>query len=244
MRDGIDDRGMELISHVNCTMAAYETPLEWRNAQWWQKKMWYGQVKDAKGVLKSFSKYLDIIAHELTHGVTETTAGLVYCNQSGALNESFSDIFGILIRNWDWAKPETGGEVTEWNWEIGSGLGELGLPLRDIGNPTRTGDPDHMDKYILTTEDSGGVHWNSNIHNEAAHYILIAKDDADGYVFTPRQVAEMYYHCLLRLGELASFTQARHTLINVAGVYFAGDTQRKDRLDAIRRAYDKVGITG
>lgn len=115
MRDGIDDRGMELISHVNCTMAAYETPLEWRNAQWWQKKMWYGQVKDAKGVLKSFSKYLDIIAHELTHGVTETTAGLVYCNQSGALNESFSDIFGILIRNWDWANWRSYGvELGGW----------------------------------------------------------------------------------------------------------------------------------
>jgi bacillolysin len=243
MRDGVDDKGMELISYINCTSPADEPPPEWNNAAWWKRRMWYGQSRDGNGRLRSFARHLDIIAHELAHGVTEFTADLAYVRQSGALNESFSDILGVIINNWDWSQPETGGDVTGWKWEIGAGLGNGGLPLRDISDPTRTGDPDHMNNYVKTPADNGGVHTNSNIHNKAAYNVLTARDAGGSAVFTPRDVAILYYLTLGRLDKIATFAQTRSTLLNVTGTYYAGDPDRQRKLDAIAAAYNSVGIS-
>jgi Zn-dependent metalloprotease len=161
--------------------------------------------------------------------------------QSGALNESFSDIFGVMIKNWDWTHPD-GGNTSAWNWEIGCGLGNGGLPLRDMKNPRRTGDPDHMRDYSNQRSDNYGVHTNSNIHNKAAYNVMTAKR-ADGTpMFTPRQCAVIYYLTLSRLDKLATFSQTRATLLNVAGTYFLAADDRQQKLDAIRKAYDDVGI--
>jgi bacillolysin len=241
MRDSIDGKGMVLESVVNCTYAADEPPPEWHNAVWYNNRMWYGQYKDGNGKMRSFSRYLDVIAHELTHGVTEHTANLVYNGQSGALNESFSDIFGIIISNWDPTRPNA--DATGWKWEIGAGLGANGLPLRDMSNPGRTGDPDHMKNYLETTKDSGGVHTNSNIHNKAAHNVLSAVDANNKPVFTARDVAVLYYLCLSRLNSLADFAKTLETLVGVAGTYYGGDAAVRDqKIKAIRDAYKRVGI--
>jgi bacillolysin/neutral peptidase B len=241
-RDGVDGKGMELISYVNCTSPSDEAPPEWHNAAWWKQRMWYGQSRDQAGKLRSFARYLDIIAHELAHGITEYTANLAYLRQSGALNESFSDIFGVIIRNWDRSQPDTGGDVATWNWEIGSGLGGGNLPLRDMKDPTRTGDPDHMNAYLNTPADNGGVHTNSNIHNKAAYNFLTMPDPTGHIMFTPQEVAVLYYLTLGRLDKLATFKQTRDTLLNVAGTYYSGDPHRQDKLDAISTAYAVVGI--
>jgi bacillolysin len=183
-RNGIDNKGMELVSCVNCISLNDGPGPEWKNAAWWRGRMWYGQIKE-NGRFRSYSRFLDVIAHELAHGITETTANLVYRDQSGALNESFSDIFGVIVNNWDWTQTTTtGGDVANWDWEIGKGLGGNGLPLRDMSDPTRTNDPDHMSKYDPTPLDSGGVHTNSNIHNKAAHNVLTAKDAQGQAMFT------------------------------------------------------------
>lgn len=242
-RDGIDGKGMELVSYINCTSPADEPPPEWHNAAWWKQRMWYGQTKDGNGKLRSFARHLDIIAHELAHGLTEFTSDLAYFRQSGALNESFSDIFGIIISNWDRTQPDTGGDAATWTWQIGPGLGENGHPLRDFEDPTRTGDPAHMDNYDNTTADNGGVHTNSNIHNKAAYNFLVAKDGTGAGLFTPLDVAILYYQTLMRLDKLATFTQTLDTLLNVAGVYFAGDPQRSEKQAAVSKAYATVGIT-
>src|SRR4029077_20674676 len=121
-------------------------------------KMWYGQDAGPDGKLRSFSRFLDVIAHELTHGVTEHTSNLIYKDQSGALNESFSDILGIIIANWDPTNPDR--DVSTWTWQLGVGLGDKGGPLRDLSNPKATGDPDHMKDFLKTRQDSGGVHTN------------------------------------------------------------------------------------
>ena len=121
-RDSIDDKGMDFVSVVNVTSATDQAPPEWFNACWWNNRMWYGQVRDGNGKFQSFSRFLDVIAHELTHGITERTAKLVYRGQPGALNESFSDIFGVIIRNWYEVGPNS--RVADRNWEIGSGLGK------------------------------------------------------------------------------------------------------------------------
>jgi Zn-dependent metalloprotease len=160
MRAGIDDKRMQLTGIVNC---AYGHGREWRNAVWYNDRMWFGQDADSSGKLHSYARFLDVIAHELTHGVTQHTCDLVYRDQSGALNESLSDILGIIIFNWYNVGADS--DVQRWIWQIGPGLGASGGPLRDLSNPAATGDPDHMSKYVHTPYDSGGVHTNSNIHN-------------------------------------------------------------------------------
>lgn len=243
MRDGVDDKGMEIISFVNCTSPSDQTPPEWHNAVWWNQRMWYGQTKDrATGALRSLARHLDIIAHELAHGVTEHTANLVYRTQSGALNESFSDIFGVIIRNWDFSDPENGGDAAGWDWEIGSNFGGDDKPLRDMRDPGRTGDPAHMDDYSNHPSDNGGVHTNSNIHNKAAYNLLTARRADGSAVMTPREVAVLYYLTLQRLDRLATFRQTRATLLNVAATYFLGDPENDEKLGAIKDAYDAVGI--
>lgn len=255
-RDSIDDKGMELISVVNCTYPKNQLPPEWSNAAWMNNRMWYGQVKDTNGRLRSYSRYLDIIAHELTHGVTETTADLVYKNQSGALNESFSDIFGVIIRNW--YEKGANSDVADWNWTMGTGLGHNGDALRDMKDPVRlkfsewflgTGGtgfvsyPDHMDDYYVITRDSGGVHINSNIHNKAAYNLLTIGDDLGNRVFTPREVALFYYLTLVRIGRLANFCKTLQVLVDVASTYYSGDpVELQGKVSAIKRAYEAVGI--
>lgn len=244
-RDSIDDKGMDLISAVNVTSPAAQTPPDWFNACWWNGRMWYGQVRDSAGKFHSFSRFLDVIAHELTHGVTECTASLVYRSQPGALNESFSDIFGVIIRNWYETGPNS--SVSNWNWEIGSGLGKNGLPLRDMKDPARCGYPDHMSKYRKLPEtwqgDWGGVHVNSNIHNRAAYNVLTAGDDSGNRVFEPREVAILYYLTLTRLDKLADFAKTLQVLGDVASTFYAGDPPLRDqKIAAIKSAYAAVGI--
>jgi bacillolysin len=239
-RDGIDDKGMDLVSIVNCTYPREQSPPEWSNAVWYENKMWYGQQKDDAGSLRSFSRFLDVIAHELTHGVTQFTSDLQYYGESGALNESFSDIFAIIIKNWIMKGEDS--DVNSWDWQIGPGLGSRGLPLRDLSNPKRTGDPDHMDNYVKTGLDYGGVHANSNIHNKAAYNLLTAKDPQGERVFSPDDIAILYYVCLTRLNPLATFSKTLSVLLDVASTFYAGAPDLQARLKYIRDAYNGVGI--
>lgn len=244
-RDSVDDAGMELVSLVNCTskddVEPGGDPREWFNAIWWEDRMWYGQMKDKAGQLRTVATYLDIIGHELTHGVTERTSGLIYQGQSGALNESFSDILGISILNWYSAGPDA--PVSQWTWEIGPGWNGEGQPLRDLSSPERTGDPAHMKDFLRTREDDGGVHSNSNIHNKAAYNVFTATDAEGRSVFTPREVAVLYYLCLVRLPKRATFSRTLRVLLDVATTFYSIDEdERARKLRAIEAAYKKVGI--
>lgn len=240
IRESVDGKGMVLVSLVNCTYEADAAPPVWENAVWWNSRMWYGQRRDGAR-LRSYASHLDIIAHELTHGITEHTANLVYRNQSGALNESFSDIFGVIVNNWYTVGADAG--VDGWSWQIGANFLGDGAPLRDLRDPTCTGYPAHMDNYLRTTGDEGGVHTNSNIHNKAAYNVLTAVGPDGAKVFTAREVAVLYYLCLLRLSPLADFKKALLALLDAAGVYYLGDaTARAAKQQAITDAYAKVGI--
>ncbi|WP_250036425.1 M4 family metallopeptidase [Paractinoplanes maris] len=241
-RDGIDDRGMVLISLVNTTAAGMQPPPALLNAFWWQKRMWYGQI-ERNGRLVSLSRYLDVIGHELTHGVVESTSGLVYATQSGALNESFADSLGVIINNW-YTAPDRD-DVATWNWEIGAGLRSNGLPLRDFADPTRTGHPDHMNKFRSLRpgekpgpgNDNGWVHVNSNIHNKAIHNLLTTPG------FTVQDVAVLVYLGLTRLTPLATFAAALQAIVDVGLTYFGGSPDRDAKIAAIRQAYGSVGIS-
>lgn len=240
-RDGIDDHGMELESIVNCSCAEDQPPPEWINACWWNKRMWYGQARDGNGRLVSLARFLDIIAHELTHGVIESTSDVVYRDQSGALNESFADTFGMIIANWYRAPmPEN---IRTWEWRIGAGLGAHGASLRDFADPSSLGDPAHMDDYLWTKQDLGGVHANSNIHNKAVHGMLTSVAPGGDTVLSAEEWTVILYMALMHLPRIARFEDARQKTIDVVRVYLAGDPQRMAAAEAaVAAAYDSVGI--
>ncbi|HEY0141326.1 MAG TPA: M4 family metallopeptidase [Thermoanaerobaculia bacterium] len=239
-RDGVDDRGMELVSIVNCTYKPPES-VDWKNAVWHKQRMWYGQVKNPEGKFESYSRHLDVIAHELTHGVVESTSALKYLNESGALNESFCDIFGIIVKNLNGSHPD---DVAQWDWQLGRGLKSGGRPLRDLSNPAGLGYPDHMRDYKIKEwwDDSGGVHTNSNIHNKAAFHVLTSKNDG-AFTFKPKEVALIYYLSLTRLSSLATFADVLATLKNVIRTFYSGRPAVIDtKVAAVVAAYQAVGI--
>ena len=125
LRQGIDDEGEAGLS-INCVRQPGIK--EWRNAAWYRGQMVYGQRPVGGGRAPSLSAR-DVVAHEIFHGVTESTARLDYFGETGALNESYSDIFGILIANFGQA------DVGQWDWKIGEELDGSGLPLRDLSDP-------------------------------------------------------------------------------------------------------------
>lgn len=155
-RNSFDNAGARLNSTVH-----YST--NYNNAFWDGTKMVYGDG-DGKTFV-ALSGALDVVAHELTHAVTEYTAGLVYQNESGAINEAVSDIMGTV------AEYTVG---SNFDWLVGEDIytpGVSGDALRSMSNPAAYGDPDHYSKRYTGTQDNGGVHINSGIINKAAYLL-------------------------------------------------------------------------
>ncbi|MFA1539247.1 M4 family metallopeptidase [Actinomadura monticuli] len=171
-RNSIDGAGLRMVSTVH-----YGDKYD--NAFWNGEQMVYG---DGDGVVfTSFTGCLDVTGHELTHGVTQHTANLEYYGQAGALNESMSDVFGSLIKQW-----HLGQTADAADWLIGQGLlapGVDGVALRSLKEPGTAYDdprlgkdpqPAHMDHYVETYRDNGGVHINSGIPNRAFYLVATA----------------------------------------------------------------------
>ena len=166
-RDSLDDAGFDLLSYTH-----YFSPNVCPNAFWDGLRMTYcdGFPTD------------DVTAHELTHGVTEFTANLVYRNQPGALNESLSDIFGEVVDQINGA----GDDSPAVKWLLGEDLPIIGA-IRDMSNPPAFGDPDRVTSplYACGPSDSGGVHTNSGVPNKN-FYLL-----TEGGVFNGRWIRGM-----------------------------------------------------
>jgi len=148
-RNSLDGNGYKLLSYCH-----YST--NYNNAFWDGQKMTYG---DGNGTSFTIFTCLDVCGHELTHGLTDFTGGLNYQNESGALNESWSDIFGTCIENF--------GKPSGWNWKIGNEITTNGQGIRDMQNPKLFADPNcYQGQYWYTgTADNGGVHTNSGVGN-------------------------------------------------------------------------------
>ena len=139
----------------------------YNNAFWYNNQMSYG---DGDGTTFSPLTTIDVAGHEMSHGVTEKTANLTYSNESGALNEATSDIFGAMVEAY------ADGAVSSNTWLIGEDCytpGTAGDALRSMSNPNAYGDPDHYSLRYTGTADSGGVHTNSSIANHA-YYLMAA----------------------------------------------------------------------
>jgi Zn-dependent metalloprotease len=170
-RDSIDAKGLPLKGYVH-----YGT--DYDNAFWDGQQMVFG---DGDGELfERFTISVDVIGHELTHGVTEHEAQLVYSGQPGALNESISDVFGSLVKQY-----ALGQSADQADWLIGAGLimDAPGMALRSMKAPGTAYDhpvlgkddqPATMDGYVNTAEDNGGVHLNSGIPNHAFYLAATA----------------------------------------------------------------------
>ena len=155
-RSSYDNKGGDLVVAVNCTDDPYPD-----NAAWHGGMLWFGAGDDNN----NWAIARDFGGHELTHGVVEHSSNLFYGDQSGALNESFADIFGTMIER--------------KNWVMGEKLFNDGDVLRSLKNPQVKGSPGHMKDFWYTTLDSGGVHFNSGISNRA-YYLLAEGLSAEG----------------------------------------------------------------
>ncbi len=155
-RDSVDDNGMTLRSTVRYCDPSPSEACPYDNAFWNGNQMVYGA---------GFAVADDVVGHELTHGVTEFTSDLLYFSESGAINESLSDVFGELIDLWN------GADLAGERWLVGEDL-SIG-EIRDMETPASFGDPDRMrsPNFHGALTDSRGVHINSGVNNKAAFLI-------------------------------------------------------------------------
>lgn len=243
MRDNIDGSGGVMQSTVNCVVRdASPGPNQWHNAFWDGRQMVYGQVLRGDE-LRSLSANVDVVAHEMFHGITDHTSRLEYAFQSGALNESYSDIFGTIVANLGKDDPRS------WDWLLGENLLVGDKPFRDLSDPTRFGQPAHMDQFRVLPNtragDWGGVHVNSGIHNKAAFNMLTTEDEDGALILSPGEVAAVFYLALTqRLSRTSQFADSRRHVVASARTLFrtlpADQLSRK--VAAVDAAFAAVGI--
>jgi Zn-dependent metalloprotease len=237
-RDSIDGRGMELVSSVH-----YGSDFD--NAFWNGTQMVYGDGSGRIFVKGGLTSAIDVIGHELTHGVTQYTAGLEYSNQPGALNESISDVFGILVK-----QRALGQTVDEADWLIGAGI--LGSAftknnqaLRSMKAPGTANDydqqPADMSHYVDLPDDNdprhdhGGVHINSGIPNHVFYRVAMA---LGGYAW--ERAGRIWFRALsLGLRSDSDFHAAAEATVTAATELFPDSGEESD---AVHQAWKEVGV--
>lgn len=240
-RNSLDNHGLSLIQ----TIRYRENPHEpFYNAFWDGEQMFYG-TGDPK-YTNSFTTDLDIIGHELTHGVIDFEAQLEYKNQSGALNESYADVFGILVKQWVNKTP-----ARKADWLIGSNVLKGKNALRSMKAPGTAflhdpifGDdpqPATMKKFqhLPNTEDGdyGGVHINSGIPN---HAFYVASFEINGNAWEKAGAA---WHAALTdkkaIRKTSGFADAAAATIKKATALF-GKNSLESR--GIEKGWKEVGV--
>lgn len=233
-RNSIDDEGMPMDATVHFGQ-------DYNNAFWNGERMVFG---DGDGELfNRFTISIDVMGHELTHGVTEDEAQLVYFFQPGALNESMSDVFGSLVKQY--VLKQTADQA---DWLIGAGLFTAnvnGVALRSMKTPGTAYDdpvlgkdpqPAHMKDFVHTFGDNGGVHINSGIPNHAFYRTAM---QLQGYVW--EKAGRIWYEALRdpRLKPTWGFRRfARLTIANAGRLFSEGSPEQK----AVRDGWSQVGI--
>ncbi|RKH10657.1 bacillolysin [Corallococcus sp. CA053C] len=237
-RDSYDGLGTNLISSVHYSK-------NYVNAFWNGTQMVYG---DGDGVQSTALTVLDVVGHELTHAVTDTSSELIYANESGALNEAMSDIFGSSIEAY------RDGAVTANTWKIGEECwtpGTAGDALRYMNDPAIAGDYDYYPTRYTGTSDSGGVHWNSGIANLAFNLmvsggthprgkttnVVTALDAANRYNSIMKGAAIFYRANTVYLTPGSTFSDARG-----ATVQAATDLYGSAAAASVNEAWTAVGV--
>jgi Zn-dependent metalloprotease len=233
-RNSIDNAGLALDASVHFDN-------NYDNAFWNGQQMVFG---DGDGtIFNRFTISLDVIGHELTHGVTGSEANLTYQGQSGALNESISDVFGSLVKQYKLKQT-----ADKADWLIGAGLlapGINGVALRSMKAPGTAFDdpvlgkdsqPANMKHFVHTTQDNGGVHTNSGIPNHAFYLIATA---IGGSAW--EKAGQIWYDtiCDKGLHQSASFSAfAARTIAHASQRYGSTSAERK----AVVAGWKQVGV--
>ena len=231
-RNSLDDNGMSLISSVHLRR-------KHNNAYWNGEQMVYGDG-DGRRLIR-FTKALDVVGHEFSHGVVTHTCNLEYKNESGALNEHFADVFGILVLQW-----KQNQDVAQSDWNIGKDC--IG-PEADISalrtfkagkayenNPIMGTDlqPKHIDGKYTGSADKGGVHINSGIPNHAFYVTALA---LGGNAW--ERAGSMWYKTLDRLNSKSGFQEMVQATCSVArDEHGAGSAELK----AVEKGWRAVGL--
>ncbi|MDX9758126.1 MAG: M4 family metallopeptidase [Bacteroidota bacterium] len=222
-RNSLDGKGGTIISMVNVTSGGRSM----ENAFWNGQIMAYG---NGGANFEPLAKALDVAAHEMTHGVTEHSAGLEYLNQSGALNEAFSDIFAVMVDREDWLLGEDV-TITSSNFPTGA-LRSMEDPHNGAIQGIPAWQPKHMNEYqhLSESEDNGGVHVNSGIINHSAYLLAQA---------IGREKAEriLYDALTTKLTRQARFIDYRLAIIRAAQELYGAS-----EAGACATACDQVGI--
>lgn len=229
-RVSINGQGGNIISLVN---VADEDGQGLDNAFWNGVAMFYGNGRTG---FKSLARGLDVAGHEMTHGVVQSTANLEYQGESGALNESFADIFGAMIDDDDDDWYLIGEDVVNLSAFPSGALRNLKNPHNgavqgDFGNGFQ---PKKYSERFTGPEDNGGVHINSGIPNHA--YYLFASNSAVG----TEKAEKVFYRALtMYMTKSSQFVDAR-----VATVQAAQDLYGDTEVAALRSAWDQVEVLG
>jgi len=247
-RNSIDGNGMAIISRVH-----FDSRL--CNANWNGLLMSYG---DGDGrTCKPLSGALDVVGHELTHGVTQHSSALLYENQSGALNEAFSDMMGTSIEFY--ADATNRDPTVEPDWLIAEDVYKTRRDptpgFRNMADPAQDGDPDHVEDLYTGTDDNGGVHTNSGIPNHV-YFLAVEGGQNRGCVagqwrFGPTHTADcgvsvpalglqaaeqIFYDGFTSLNAWANFCDARNATVASATARALGEEA------AVGLAWDAVGV--
>ena len=233
-RDSLNDSGLTLISSVHLSS-------NYNNAFWNGNQMAYG---DGDGVVfERFTKSLDVVGHELTHGVVDFTSRLVYQDDPGALNEHFADVFGTLIKQW--VKNQN---VEEADWLVGNDIiipAPTRRAIRDMKNPGTAyindpdlngtdPQPDHISKKYTGDADNGGVHINSGIPNKAFCETAIA---IGGFAW--ETAGKIWYEAMLQLTPNSNFDRMVTITKNIALALYGKESKE---YESVVHGWETVGL--
>jgi Zn-dependent metalloprotease len=208
-RNSVNAKGLKLESTVHSGKAP-------DNAFWNGSRMVFGDATAQGPFVGSFAAVVDVVAHELTHGVTQYTVpggGLDYADESGALNESWSDVFGSVVKQWSLKQ-----DVKSADWLIGAGImnPKYGKALRSMKDPGTAWIQDDQPKDMGGYVDGGDVHTNSGIPNRAFY---LAASAIGGHSWD--KAGRIWYRALSLLNSEASFKDAAHATVEAATLLFS-----------------------
>lgn len=249
-RNGIDGSGgpayySSAVGSVGLISSIVHYSSGYNNAFWNGSYMTYG---DGDGTTFSPLVTLDICGHEMTHGVTERTANLTYSGESGALNESTSDVFGAMVERY------TRGVTNSNTWKIGEDAytpGTAGDALRRMDDPHAVGDPDHYSLRLYpgsctpsSSNDNCGVHTNSSIANHAFYLIAAGGTNrVSGIAVSsigPDNAAKVWYRALtVYMTSGTNFAGARTATLNAASDLFGSSSTQ---YNSVATGWCAVGV--
>jgi Zn-dependent metalloprotease len=253
-RQGLSGTNVTIRSIVNPARPELQSTLGSQYPLFFNNAAYYGSGYIAYGVgaintsgtttSRNFATALDIVAHELTHGVTGYSSRLIYQGESGALNEAFSDIMGICV---EFANQNLGSGPRLAEWHAGEDVSLSGTPFRNFVTPTSRNHPDHYSVRYLGDGDNGGVHINSSIANHAFYLAVMGGTNrvsglaVSGVGFANlEQMEQVFFRAFTQmLTPSSDFAAARTATVQAARDLYGANSAAER---AVTQAWTAVGV--